>query len=381
MERKLATIAKILDIRPIPGADAIEVATVRGWSVVIRKGEFSVGDMCVYLEVDSFLPMKPEFEFLRKMSFKKMGDVEGFRLKTVRLRKQISQGLCLPLSVLPGYTTHEFNHLYSSDTTSSFLIIQEGMDVTADLGIVKYEPPIPAELAGVVKGPFPGFIPQTDEERIQNVPFILDRLKDVTCYVSEKVDGASFTAFINDGQFGICSRNLELAESETNTFWRVAREMKLEEKMRSKFSPRPDFPGVNICLQGELLGEGVQKNKYKLKGQRVLFFNARRIGGLTRDEAYDSNFTAYWYNFADFVALIGGLGLETVPIVDTGFKVLPTVEEMLTYADGKSLLNPSHNREGVVVRPLTEAFDGDMPHLGRVSFKVISNKFLLDNED
>jgi RNA ligase (TIGR02306 family) len=100
MERKLASIQKVAEIRPIEGADAIEVARINNWNVVVKKGEYKAGDLCIYCEIDSFLPVREEFEFLRKSSFKKMGDQEGFRLKTIRLRGQLSQGLLLPLTVL-----------------------------------------------------------------------------------------------------------------------------------------------------------------------------------------------------------------------------------------------------------------------------------------
>ena len=152
MERKLASVRSISNLSPIEGADKIELATVDGWKVVVAKDVgHKVGDLIIYCEIDSFLPIKEEFEFLRKSSFKKMGDQEGFRLKTIRLRGQISQGLIMPISVL------------NPPDTNIYVEPFEGLDVTEMLGIVKYEPPIPAELAGKVKGLFPSFIPKTDE--------------------------------------------------------------------------------------------------------------------------------------------------------------------------------------------------------------------------
>ncbi len=103
-ERKLASVVKIVDIQPIKDADAIVVASVKGWKVVVKKGEFNVGDLAVYYEIDSFLPVRPQFEFLRKSSFKRMGSSEGFRLKTIKLRGQISNGLLMPLSSLESLT-------------------------------------------------------------------------------------------------------------------------------------------------------------------------------------------------------------------------------------------------------------------------------------
>lgn len=139
--RKLASIQRIKALEPIEGADAIERATVLGWQLVVKKDEFRVGELCIYCEIDSILPEKPEFEFLKS---------RGMRIRTIRLRGQISQGICFPLSFLPAET-----------------LIEEDSDVTEILGVTKYEPPIPASLAGVMKGAFPSFIPKTDETRVQ----------------------------------------------------------------------------------------------------------------------------------------------------------------------------------------------------------------------
>ena len=367
-DRKLATIEIIKDIQPIVGADAIEVATVRGWQVVVGKNDFNVGDLCVYCEVDSFLPIKPEFEFLRKGCYKKLADgSEGFRLKTVRLRGQISQGICFPISILP-------NEVISLLSLEDMI----GMDATDALGIVKYDPPVPANLAGTAKGNFPSFIRKTDEERLQNMEWILTEYADTLFYVTEKIDGTSFTAYLKDGVFGVCSRNLDLCEPEPfvpgmimcpdgierpkqeNTHWKVAKALKLEEQMR-------EF-GENIALQGELIGEGIQKNRYGLKGQTVLFFNIFDI------DKYK------YYRYDRFTDRIFKFGLKTVPIVShvTGFKLLPTMNEMLKYAEDFSVLNPKIQREGVVIRPYDEI---ETPKHGRLSFKIISNKFLLKNED
>lgn len=339
-ERKLATIEVIKDIQPIEGADAIEVATIRGWKVVVKKDEFKVGDLCVYCEIDSVMPQRPEFYFLQ---------TSRFRIKTIKLRGQVSQGICFPISILP-------NEVISSTAYENLV----GTDVTEALGVTKYEPAIPAQLAGKVKGNFPSFLKKTDEERIQNMEWILNEYPSEPFYVTEKLDGTSFTAYYNNGEFGICSRNLDLFETEDNTLWKVARALNLEEKMREY--------GYNISLQGELVGEGIQKNKYKLKGQHVFFFNI-----------FDIDKYRY-YKYDRFVERIIQFGLKTVPIISpvTGFKLLPTVDEMLVYAEGKSMLNPNQEREGIVIRPFEEI---EHPKYGRISFKVISNKFLLKNED
>lgn len=337
MERKLASIQLVAEIRPIEGADAIEVARINNWNVVVKKDEFKVGDFCVYFEIDSFLPIREEFEFLRKSSYKKMVDQEGFRLKTIRLRGQLSQGLLLPIHILPLGE-----------------VVSEGMDVTEMLGIVKYEPPIPAELAGKVKGNFPSFLHKTDEERVQNLTKFYDNWteQELDFYVTEKLDGSSATFYINNGEFGVCSRNLDLAETEENTFWKVARELKIEEKLRAS--------ARNLAIQGELIGEGIQGNPYGIKGQTVKFFNVFDIDSQT------------YYGLPMFLAIMKHeFKLETVPVLTNLTMKLPkTIDEALSFADGKSVLNDKFDREGVVFRTMDRT----------ISFKAISNKFLLNEK-
>lgn len=337
MQRKLASIRKITDIQPIPYADAIEVVVVGGWKVVTKKGEFNVGDLCVYCEIDSFLPILPQYEFLRKSSYKKLSTgEEGFRLRTIKLRGQVSQGLVLPLSVLSG------GELF------------DGMDVTEVLSITKYEPPIPASLEGKVKGLFPSFLHKTDEERVQNLAdeFGIFHLfqPNKTYYVTEKLDGSSATFYFRNGEFGVCSRNLELLETPDNTFWKVARDLKIEEKLGTLDD--------NICLQGELIGEGIQGNPYKIKGQTVRFFNAYNID------------TKTYLSLYELKNLMKELDLKMVPILTEDFKFSSTIDELLKYAEEKSQLNPEFDREGVVIRS----------HDRTISFKVISNKFLLNEK-
>lgn len=337
-ERKLASIQKIKNIRPIKDADNIEVVTVNGWDIVSKKGEFTVGDLCIYFEIDSFLPIRNEYEFLRKSSYKKMLDVEGFRLKTMRLRGQLSQGLVMPLSILGdfGWTAYE------------------GLDITEKLGVLKYEPPIPAELDGEVKGGFPSFIPKTDEERIQNLTDKFEEWKEqgIEFYEAEKLDGTSATFYFNNGEFGICGRNWEYLETEGNTFFRVARELKLEESFRKY--------GKNLAFQAELIGEGIQGNPYKIKGHTIRVFSVFDIDTQKR---------------LPLGAMIGTIilsfdGVVTVPIISAEFTLPDTIDALLQHVEGKSLLNNQTNREGSVFRSLD----------GKISFKVISNTFLLKNE-
>ena len=332
--RQLATIQRILAITPIENADAIECATILGWHVVVKKGEFKVGDLCVYCEIDSVLPPREEFSFL----------APKYRIKTVRLRGQISQGICFPLSILPP--------------DDQDILSTEGTDVTELLGITKYDPPVPGA-PGVARGNFPSFIPKTDETRLQAYPKFLEKYSTVPFYTSEKLDGTSVTFFIKDNEFHACSRNMDLLFDENTTIWRVAKELDLEGKMRKSGCAE------KIAIQGEMVGGKIQSNRLKLPETTIYFFNA-----------YNFEENSY-LNFYDFRYLITReMELKTVPIVDV--EVLPkyTVDEMVEYSTRKSELNREVWSEGVVWRPLLELMDD---RYGRVSFKVINPEYLLQH--
>ena len=344
MERKLATIRQIDNIQPIEGADMIELATVGGWKVVVAKDvNHKVGDLVVYCEIDSFLPIEPEFEFLRKSSYKKMADgTEGFRLKTIKLRGQVSQGLILPLK--------DAYEVFKRNTPNMDMVWFEGLEVTEMLNIVKYEPPVPAQLAGLVKGNFPSFLKKTDEERIQNLTREFEEYKNEVFYVTEKLDGSSVTYYVKDGVFGVCSRNLDLLEDENNSMWKFAIESGLRDRLVGL--------GKNIAVQGEIIGEGIQGNPYKRIGQTVRIFNGFNI------DKYD------YLSLSELIELVKVLEVKTVPILDLDFTLPDTIDELLSYADSKSVLNEKFDREGVVIRS----------HDRKISFKAISNKFLLNEK-
>ena len=344
MERKLATIRKIDNIQPIDGADKIELVTVGGWKVVVAKDvNHKVGDLVVYCEIDSFLPIEPEFEFLRKSSYKKMADgTEGFRLKTIKLRGQVSQGLILPLK--------DAYEVFKRNTPNMDMDWFEGLEVTEMLNIVKYEPPVPAQLAGQVKGMFPSFLKKTDEERIQNLTREFEGYKNEVFYVTEKLDGSSVTYYVKDGVFGVCSRNLDLLEDDNNSMWKFAITSGLKDRLLSL--------NKNIAVQGEIIGEGIQGNPYKRIGQTVRLFNGFDI------DKYD------YLPLLELLELSTFLNVNTVPILNVEFKLPDTIDELLAYADSKSVLNDKFDREGVVIRS----------HDRKISFKVISNKFLLNEK-
>jgi RNA ligase (TIGR02306 family) len=332
--RKLASIQAIESLSPIPNADAIEVARVLGWEVVVKKGEFRVGERVVYCEIDSRMPERPEFEFLRP---------RGFRIRTVRLRGQVSQGICFPLAML-GETEMEI-----------------GADVTDRLGITKYEPPLPPSAAAEIKGGFPGWLPKTDEIRLQAVPELLERHAEVEFYVTEKLDGMSCSVWLDADGLNVAGRNWKLKFVEGNAYWRAA--AGLEEKLNRL---RTDF-GADLALQGEVVGPGIQKNLLALPEVTFKCFGAF-------DRA-----TRTFLDFEQFVRLTEAVEISTVPILDPAFRLAGTVGEMVAFATRKSVINPKNWAEGVVVRSKTERYEPATG--GRLSFKVINPEFLLKHDD
>jgi RNA ligase (TIGR02306 family) len=341
--RKLATIQIVRDVQPIEKADAIEKIQVKDWWCVAKKGEFRAGERCVYFEIDSLLPSaNPAFAFLAKGSSQRTmlvegGSVTGYRLKTVKLRGQISQGLALPLEMV-GLEGREV-----------------GEDVSEALGIYKWEPPMPARLAAIAKGPFPGFIPKTDEERVQNLGDVIRRHAGEAFYVTEKLDGTSSTFYRWRDQFGACSRNLDLREG--NVYWEVAGALGLIESL-------PD----GMVVQGEIIGEGIQGNPLRRKGQEFYAFNV-----------FDIRMNSF-LSFAEAEAFCRSLGVNFVPVISRDYRLSADVQEILKMADGKSQLCAEADREGLVFRPLVEQRTEVDGHTMRLSFKAISNKYLLQHD-
>jgi len=338
--RKLATIRKIDALRPIPDADAIECAVIGGWTAVVKKGEFAAGDLAVYCEIDSWIPhaLAP---FLSKGKEPRVFDgIAGERLRTMKLRGQLSQGLLLWRQI-------------ALDKVGE---IHEGMDVSELLGIVKYEAPIPAQLAGEVKGMFPGWIQKTDQERIQNLKEELEHWKAEKHLweITEKLDGSSMTVYLRDKEFGVCSRNLELKPNPDNSLWKVAIRNDLEGKLRAA--------GRDIALQGELIGEGIQGNPYKIRGQEFYLF-----------DVYDIDRACY-FTPDERKALAIEHNINHVPVFGTyETNGSTTIESLLKYAEGNSVM-------GDIVGPTREGLVFKSQNM-QCSFKAISNKFLLKGGD
>lgn len=333
--RKLASIRRIAEIRAIPGADAIECAVVDGWTVVVKRGEFIPGDHAVYFEVDSWIPHELA-PFLSKGSEpREYNGIKGERLRTVKLRGQLSQGLLLHMGDIDIVWRNEYKIA--------------GYDLTELLGIQKYEPPVPAQLAGVVKGAWPSAVPKTDEERVQNLTAEWPELSQYNYEISEKLEGSSMTVALIDGEFLVCSRNLNLKETEGNTLWAVARRYDMERRMR-------ELNLDNVAIQGELVGEGVQGNHYGIKGQDFFVYSI-----------YDVREGEYLSPLARPL-LTQHLGLRHVPVIAADASIRGnTVEQMLAMANGASELNPAKLREGLVFKAINS----------QAHWKAVSNQYLL----
>lgn len=338
-KRKLASVQYVHHITPIEGADRIECVHVLGWQCVANKGQFQVGDHCVYFEVDSFLPVCDRFEFLRSSSYKKSEILgEGFRLKTLKFRGQISQGLVQPLSILPE---GEY---------------ELGTDVTELLGVRKWEIEERVTSSGTVIGDFPYGITKTDELRVQSYPELIAEFKAVPAYyISTKMDGTSVTMYWKDGKFGVCGRNYEYEDNDKCAMWRYAHEHKIEEHLRENNIP-------DVALQGEFCGAGIQKNRLKLVKPEWYVFTVVNME------------TGRRYPLPQMEELCKKLGLKMVPVEELGEVFhYESVEELLERAKGKYA--SGMNKEGIVIRPVEPVYSRTIE--GPLSMKVLNNDYLL----
>lgn len=342
MTRKLATVQRIAEIKDIEGADRIQAYRINGWWVVGQKGEYSEGDLVVFCEVDSWIPTDLAPFLSKGKEPKEFEGIKGERLRTIRLKKQLSQGLILPFSILPAIVHH-------NGTNTS-----EGADVTEILGIKKWEKPINPQLAGMMKGNFPSFIPKTDQERIQNISQqTIDSWiqQGLTWEVTEKLHGSSMTVYFNQGDYGVCSRNVDLKFDMNNTFWKIA----VETQVLTRMMQYCMVGRRNLAIQGELIGEGINGNQYGLCGHEFRIFD---IFDIDKQE---------YLSPTDRSCLVERF--EEVPMYAPAMYLQEgtTSSAILALAEGKSDLNGSE-REGLVFKCNEDP---------SISFKVVSNKWLL----
>jgi RNA ligase (TIGR02306 family) len=330
----IASIQEVRNVRKHTNADALDLVDVLGWTVVVKRGEFTEGAACVYVEIDSVLPEKPEFEFLRN---------KHFRIKHIRLRGQDSNGICFPMSILPPK---------SPDIMPYWL----GEDVSEVLGISHYEKPVPACLAGTVVGHRPSFIKKTDELNLRSYPHVLEAMKGLPYYITQKCDGSSGTYFLREGVFGVCSRNLQLQEDENNQFWKMARKYDIEATLRK-------YCG-EYAIQAEVVGPGIQDNHLGLREAELRAFN---LVDINAGSLFSLDITKKF--------LSDHLKIPMVPIIEEGGSLNYSIDELLSIANSQKYASNGKPAEGIVVRPqsYTEYHDEN------VAWNALSGKVLNEN--
>lgn len=333
--RKLASIQRVLNLLPIPNADTIELAQINGWQCVVKKGAFQVGNLGVYFEIDAVPPDSPLFDFLWKGQTARP---ESLRIKTMRLRGALSQGLLLPLADLV-------------DEGFPVSGLPDGTDVTELLGVAKYEPP-PPDGMGDYRGPFPALVPKTDETRAQSFPSLLEELRGKPYVVTLKCDGTSSTFCMWEDSFHACGRNHSILEND-NMFWRVAIRYRLDEVMSL-------YP--YLALQGEVVGPGIQSNHMGLK---TIDFRAFNLYNMKVGQYEDP---VELFDFCE------EHGIPYAPVVERGESFNHTLDSLLKLAEGK-YEGTSNEREGIVIRSAMGEYSPTLA--GRLSFKAINNRFLL----
>lgn len=336
-KRHLATVQVIKSLETIHGADRILLATVLGWHAIVRLGEFSVGQKVVFFEPDSLIPCPPQpwNEFL--WSSKDKDVTKPVRIRTMKMKKCVSQGLVVAISAIPAL---------SPDT-------EVGTDVGDILGVTKWEMPIAANMRGLVKGAFPFFLKKTDTERIQAYPDIIQEFKGRDVYGTLKIDGTSGTFYFREGEFGVCSRNLDLKESD-NVYWQMARKYTLPEKMAKL--------GGHYALQGEVAGMSIQGNKLGLPDVQLFGFDVFDIAA------------GKYLGYQDSRFIMIALGVTPVTTVFQGKWQWETSDDLIAYANGQDYANKTP-AEGVVFRPMEEAYSQTLD--SRMAIKAISPRFLL----
>lgn len=357
--RMMAWVDAIDEIKPIPEADKIEAYRVGGWWVVDKKDAYKIGDAVIYVSIDSWVPNSLAPFLSKGKNPKSYLGIKGERLRTVKLRGVISQGLLLPLEKTEDGIP--FIKIASADQ-ESFAYLKKGDDVTELLGIKKWEPPIPAELAGLVRGLFPNFIPKTAQERAQNITRnIFDDNHGQAYEVTLKLDGTSATFYKKDDYVGVCSRNLDLKVCEAN-FGNTYVRMLIDSGIQAFLEKHG-----NIAIQGEIMGPGIQGNPEGFEYNHFFVFDVylidehRYMAPRERQQFVSELITELNVNFVKHIPIYwNNVRLSDIGIFD--------LEQLLEFAVGESIANPV--REGVVLKRTD----------GRFSFKVISNKFLQDEK-
>lgn len=347
--RKLATIQQVKTVSSIKDSDFLELLTFEniGWQCVTSKDKVKAGELGVFFEVDSFLPIEDErFKFLEKTSARQMfTGLKGYRLKSLTLRNQLSQGLFLSLSDFP-------------ELEGKVLLD----DVTELLDVVKWEREPSISMEGDIVADYPGHTPRSHQDRIQNVPEYFEIYKDVLFERTKKLEGASQSYHFLNGEIDTSSHNTTFVKNIKFTPWKYALDIELDKALKEI--------NKNVTIQGEFMGPKMQGN---IEGFNEFKFFTYNIWDIDKGEWFSAKER---YAFMDEVNdILGGTFLH-VPVLDKEIKIFSVVSdlnELLAMADGKSI--NAKRREGDVYKSL-EKIDGRY-----VQFKVISNKYLLKEKD
>lgn len=348
IDRKMATVRTISNITLIENADSICKYTVDGWNIVDKIGAYNIGDKVIMVEIDAWVPTEIAPFLSKGKEPKEFEGVKGERLRTVCLKKQVSQGLLLSLDTAVAYFIgSEFD-----DGQELSEVFGTGQDVSAILGIVKWEAPIPACLAGAVRGNLPEGIIKTDQNRVQNIGRHLPEYYGQVFEKTEKLHGSSCTMYLDSsGDFHVCSRNLDLKFDENNAFWKAAVKYKVEEKLKS-------LEMLGLAIQGELIGEGINGNQYKVELEFRVFDMY-----LVPEKRY--------LNSEERKVITETLGLLHSPVMEyVTLSEEHTVEALLKSAEFTSFVNGS-TAEGFVMKSVSNP---------EISFKVVAQQWLLKNE-
>ena len=398
--RNLATIRQIDSISNINNYDKICVYTLKnlGWSIIAGKNEFKKEELIVYIEPDTILPVRPEFEFLRKRCWNSI--YEGFRIRIMKLGGIYSQGIIFPLLILPKSKLNfkfKFPFLYIWPT-----IYEEGLDVTSLLEIIRYDEEEMWELKYKKSHPqkqywglrkilfkfhlirkckrprrkkklnFPSFFPKTNETRLQTIPEILEHIKEKEIYISEKIDGTSGSFCYKDGEFGVYTRNTKIDRNANpdligDCHWFCV----IKYDILNKLSFYCKKNNRNLVLQGEIIGPRIQSNKYERIEPELYLY-----------QIYDINKQKF-LDFPEFIDICTELKITVVPIIFKGNERnlnLNSVNKWIKFSIGKSYIFPLQEREGIVVRTCIEE---TIPRIKtikqRLSFKVVSPEFQMQN--
>jgi RNA ligase (TIGR02306 family) len=330
-----ASIQKIKVIKPAKNSDNLELAEVLGWQCVVQKGKFHINQQIVFIEIDSIVPDWPEYEFLKGK----------YRIKTIKLRGNVSQGLVMAFDD------------YSKNSTFELYNLSVGHDLSTEFEIKKYEKPAPK--CQDAAGSFPDFISKTDEINIQSEPGLLEELKGQKFNVTKKLDGCSMTVYVRNGKFGVCSRNLEIKKGN-NLYWNIVKKYQIEKSFENY---------DNIAIQGEIVGPGIQKNPMGLKEIELYIF-----------DVFDIEIQEYYNNheMQDFIRRLDkyrerSLWLNVVPRI--GIDVIETdlsITELIRYAKEQKYPN-GKPAEGLVIRPRENVFSEILRK--RLSFKVLNPNY------